>query len=91
MGGAARGERVRLAGLGEPGGAGAQGRGGGPRRLEGPSSYLMKSPPVQVPDPVAREDTERFIAEHSKTQRAARFARKAAEEAAEDAAATASG
>jgi len=32
--------------------------------LEGPSSYLMKSPPVQVPDPVAREDTERFIAEH---------------------------
>jgi myo-inositol-1-phosphate synthase len=35
---------------------------GGP--LEGPSSYLMKSPPVQVPDPVAREDTERFIAEH---------------------------
>src|SRR5213080_4021894 len=32
--------------------------------LEGPSSYLMKSPPVQVPDPVAREDTERFIAEY---------------------------
>ena len=59
--------------------------------LEGPSSYLMKSPPVQVPDPVAREDTERFIAEYSKTQRAARFARKAAEDAAEDAAATASG
>jgi hypothetical protein len=24
----------------------------------------MKSPPVQVPDPVAREDTERFIAEY---------------------------
>jgi myo-inositol-1-phosphate synthase len=35
---------------------------GGP--LEEPSSYLMKSPPVQVPDAVAREDTERFIAEH---------------------------
>ena len=35
---------------------------GGP--LEGPSSYLMKSPPVQVPDSVAREDTESFIAEH---------------------------
>jgi myo-inositol-1-phosphate synthase len=29
--------------------------------LEEPSSYLMKSPPVQVPDPVARENTERFI------------------------------
>jgi len=58
--------------------------------LEGPSSYLMKSPPVQVPDPVAREDTERFIAEHSKSRRAARFARKAAEQAVDDAAATAS-
>ena len=29
--------------------------------LEGPSSYFMKSPPVQVPDPVAREKTEEFI------------------------------
>jgi len=36
---------------------------GGP--LEGPSSYLMKSPPVQVPDAVAREDTEAFIAKYS--------------------------
>ncbi len=36
---------------------------GGP--LEGPSSYFMKSPPKQVPDSVAREDTERFVAEHS--------------------------
>jgi myo-inositol-1-phosphate synthase len=35
---------------------------GGP--LEEPSSYLMKSPPVQVPDPVARENTERFIAQY---------------------------
>src|SRR5205807_9220066 len=35
---------------------------GGP--LEGPSSYLMKSPPVQVPDSVARENTEKFIAEY---------------------------
>src|ERR671933_1984323 len=35
---------------------------GGP--LEAPSSYLMKSPPVQVPDPVARQDTEDFIAQH---------------------------
>jgi hypothetical protein len=44
----------------------------------------MKSPPVQVPDPVAREDTERFIAEHARTARGRRFAEKAAEEAAED-------
>jgi myo-inositol-1-phosphate synthase len=32
---------------------------GGP--LEGPSAYLMKTPPRQVPDPVARDETERFI------------------------------
>jgi len=36
---------------------------GGP--LEAPSSYLMKSPPVQVPDSVARENTETFIAENA--------------------------
>jgi myo-inositol-1-phosphate synthase len=36
---------------------------GGP--LEGPSSYLMKSPPVQVPDPVARDNTEKFIAKYA--------------------------
>ena len=36
---------------------------GGP--LEGPSSYFMKSPPKQVPDAVARESTERFIAGHA--------------------------
>src|SRR4029079_5179120 len=35
---------------------------GGP--LEGPSSYLMKSPPVQVPDPVAKTNTEEFIAKY---------------------------
>jgi myo-inositol-1-phosphate synthase len=35
---------------------------GGP--LEEPSSYLMKSPPVQVPDSVARENIERFIAQY---------------------------
>ena len=33
--------------------------------LEAPSSYFMKSPPRQVPDSIAREDTERFIAEHA--------------------------
>ncbi len=32
---------------------------GGP--LEGPSAYLMKSPPRQVPDPVARDESEDFI------------------------------
>ena len=37
---------------------------GGP--LVGPSSYLMKSPPEQVPDPVARDRTEDFIAEHAR-------------------------
>jgi myo-inositol-1-phosphate synthase len=30
--------------------------------LEGPSSYFMKSPPVQHPDPEARRLTEEFIA-----------------------------
>jgi myo-inositol-1-phosphate synthase len=35
---------------------------GGP--LVGPSAYLMKSPPEQHPDPVARELTEEFIAEY---------------------------
>jgi myo-inositol-1-phosphate synthase len=29
--------------------------------LEGPSAYLMKSPPVQYPDAIAREMTEAFI------------------------------
>ena len=36
---------------------------GGP--LEAASAYLMKSPPAQFPDPVAREMLERFIAENS--------------------------
>ena len=35
---------------------------GGP--LIAPSSYLMKSPPEQYPDPVARDMTESFIEEH---------------------------
>ncbi len=33
--------------------------------LKAPSSYLMKSPPEQVPDPVAHDRTEEFIAEHA--------------------------
>ena len=32
--------------------------------LIGPSAYLMKSPPEQYPDPVAREMTEQFIREY---------------------------
>ena len=35
--------------------------------LEGPSAYLMKSPPVQHPDDLAREMTEAFIGEGSVT------------------------
>ncbi|MGH2980589.1 MAG: inositol-3-phosphate synthase, partial [Solirubrobacterales bacterium] len=34
--------------------------------LDGPSSYLMKSPHTQRPDDQAREMTERFIAEHAR-------------------------
>jgi myo-inositol-1-phosphate synthase len=32
--------------------------------LEGPSSYLMKSPPKQFPDSIAHDRTEQFIIEH---------------------------
>src|SRR6187399_1493371 len=34
--------------------------------LEAPSSYLMKSPPVQIRDDEARENTERFIKQHER-------------------------
>ena len=37
--------------------------------LEGPSSYFMKSPPVQHPDPEARRLTEEFIAGTSARRR----------------------
>jgi myo-inositol-1-phosphate synthase len=37
-------------------------------QLDGPSSYLMKSPHTQRPDPVARDMTEEFIAEHARDQ-----------------------
>ncbi len=37
---------------------------GGP--LEGPSAYLMKSPPRQLADDEAHEAVERFIADHAK-------------------------
>jgi len=35
-------------------------------QLDGPSSYLMKSPHNQRPDDQAREDTERFIAKYGR-------------------------
>jgi myo-inositol-1-phosphate synthase len=36
--------------------------------LEGPSSYLMKSPPKQVPDDEAYEATESFISENARRE-----------------------
>jgi myo-inositol-1-phosphate synthase len=33
--------------------------------LKAPSSYLMKSPPEQVPDSIAYEDSEEFIRKHA--------------------------
>jgi myo-inositol-1-phosphate synthase len=59
-------------------------------QLDGPSSYLMKSPMHQRPDHLAREATERFIAENSRSQSAARRAEKAAETVAEQGSATVS-
>src|SRR5881394_1190854 len=35
--------------------------------LEGPSSYLMKSPPKQVPDDDAYDATEKFISDNART------------------------
>ncbi len=35
-------------------------------QLDGPSSYLMKSPHNQRPDDEAREETEKFIAKYSR-------------------------
>ncbi len=43
-------------------------------QLDGPSSYLMKSPHNQRPDNLAREETEKFIAKHSLLARPARAA-----------------
>ena len=37
-------------------------------QLDGPSSYLMKSPYTQRPDDKAREATEAFIAEYSRAK-----------------------
>ena len=52
-------------------------------QLDGPSSYLMKSPHTQRPDDLARIETEKFIEAHSKTKEAAQRAT-AAKEAVED-------
>jgi myo-inositol-1-phosphate synthase len=51
-------------------------------QLDGPSSYLMKSPMNQQPDHLAREATEAFIAKNSRSAEAARKAEKAAAEVA---------
>jgi myo-inositol-1-phosphate synthase len=53
-------------------------------QLDGPSSYLMKSPYSQRPDHLAREATEEFIARHARTRKAADAARAAAEKAADE-------
>jgi myo-inositol-1-phosphate synthase len=53
-------------------------------QLDGPSSYLMKSPHTQRPDHLAREATEAFIAKHARTRKAADAARKAGEKAAQE-------
>jgi myo-inositol-1-phosphate synthase len=51
-------------------------------QLDGPSSYLMKSPMNQRPDNLAREATERFIADHARDAKAGAVAKKAAQKAA---------
>jgi myo-inositol-1-phosphate synthase len=53
-------------------------------QLDGPSSYLMKSPYTQRPDHLAREATEEFISRHSRTRQAADAARAAADKAADE-------
>ena len=40
--------------------------------LEGPSAYLMKSPPKQIPDDDAHELVEKFIIKHPRTEAKAR-------------------
>ena len=46
--------------------------------LEAPSSYLMKSPPVQIVDSEARDNTERFIEQNAlKSEKKAKAAAKA--------------
>jgi myo-inositol-1-phosphate synthase len=54
-------------------------------QLDGPSSYLMKSPHTQRPDDQAREHTEEFIAEHARKAPAERAKERAAESAGSEA------
>jgi myo-inositol-1-phosphate synthase len=44
-------------------------------QLDGPSSYLMKSPQNQRPDDQAREDTEKFIAKYARGRESSRPSR----------------
>jgi myo-inositol-1-phosphate synthase len=53
-------------------------------QLDGPSSYLMKSPFSQRPDDQAREATEEFIAAHARNRPAADKAKAAAVRAASE-------
>ena len=53
-------DAVRLAKLALNNGVGGQ--------LDGPSSYLMKSPHNQVPDDIARDNTEKFIAKYHRAK-----------------------
>jgi myo-inositol-1-phosphate synthase len=53
-------------------------------QLDGPSSYLMKSPFSQRPDDQAREATEEFIAAHARNRPAADKAKAAAGRAASE-------
>jgi myo-inositol-1-phosphate synthase len=54
-------------------------------QLDGPSSYLMKSPMNQRPDDLARIETEEFIAANARTKEGAQRAKKAKEAVAEEA------
>jgi myo-inositol-1-phosphate synthase len=53
-------------------------------QLDGPSSYLMKSPHNQRPDDQAREETEKFIETYSRLTKAAQQARAGEDAAAEE-------
>jgi myo-inositol-1-phosphate synthase len=58
-------------------------------QLDGPSSYLMKSPFSQRPDHLAREATEEFIAAHARTRAASDKAAGAAARAVQEGSGTA--
>jgi myo-inositol-1-phosphate synthase len=62
-------DAVRFAKLGLNNGVGGA--------LEGPSAYLMKSPPKQIADDDAFEATERFIKQHARKAAPARATAKA--------------